>query len=490
LALSATVGRPVVFRCAADDTTQRVVLDLSASDAYTAAYIGDYIDEYDAYPVDFVLVDRVDITGTRLGGGWHIQSSSFNAVLNSRIHDTGTVSLDGAGGVLINGNEVRPARYNVIMGNQIYNTPYEGIYVGAGDHPQENNHTHFNHLIGNRIDTRGDVPTALLENAIDVKEYNTANVIERNVIGPCDLATVYNGAVSVMPQAHHTLVYGNRFQDVRAGAVADVHFVVGLEGQATGVQVFNNVLYLPNGDADRLFGIFVKGDGMIESLVAHNTIAGPGGGLLLADSGITDVTVAANIIACDQPLEDWSTGAFDLSHNLYTIAPSSYASEPGRQVGEPHFADAAAGDLRLTEASGLAIDRACAVSPVVTRDAACQPRGVLTDIGAYEWVVATSVPEDPTPQPGALVRSVFPNPFNPRTTIVLALPRSEPVRLAIHDLAGRRVRLLVDATLAAGEHRIVWDGTDDRGVRLASGVYLCVLASVSAERGRTLVMVR
>ena len=66
-----------------------------------------------------------------------------------------------------------------------------------------------------------------------------------------------------------------------------------------------------------------------------------------------------------------------------------------------------------------------------------------------------------------------PNPFNPRTTVSFSIGGSGavPVTLAVYDLSGRRVAVLFDGVKAPGVHSAVWDGTDDRGRRLASGVY-------------------
>ncbi len=72
----------------------------------------------------------------------------------------------------------------------------------------------------------------------------------------------------------------------------------------------------------------------------------------------------------------------------------------------------------------------------------------------------------------------FPNPFNPVTKIAYTVPSgAERVELTILDLSGRVVRSLVDETLPPGPALAVWDGKDDDGHRLASGVYF---AKVSA----------
>jgi len=71
----------------------------------------------------------------------------------------------------------------------------------------------------------------------------------------------------------------------------------------------------------------------------------------------------------------------------------------------------------------------------------------------------------------------FPNPFNPLTHLTFALPKAENVRLDIFDLSGKLVRRLVHGSRSAGYHKMTWDGTDDRGRRVASGVYFARLAS-------------
>jgi flagellar hook assembly protein FlgD len=67
--------------------------------------------------------------------------------------------------------------------------------------------------------------------------------------------------------------------------------------------------------------------------------------------------------------------------------------------------------------------------------------------------------------------AAYPNPFNPVTTIYYELPAAQHVRMQIYDVTGRLVRTLVDEAIAAGPHTVVWQGRDDHGARVASGVY-------------------
>ncbi|KAA0231755.1 CHRD domain-containing protein [candidate division KSB1 bacterium] len=66
----------------------------------------------------------------------------------------------------------------------------------------------------------------------------------------------------------------------------------------------------------------------------------------------------------------------------------------------------------------------------------------------------------------------YPNPFNPTTIIRYDLPKQVHVKIAIYNLLGKRVRTLVDAQEAPGFKQITWDGANDEGARVASGIYI------------------
>ena len=71
----------------------------------------------------------------------------------------------------------------------------------------------------------------------------------------------------------------------------------------------------------------------------------------------------------------------------------------------------------------------------------------------------------------SLFGAAFPNPFNPQVTIPFSLELPGHVRAEIFDLRGRRVASLVDEVFSAGAHELKWQGRDDRGSDLSSGVY-------------------
>jgi len=83
---------------------------------------------------------------------------------------------------------------------------------------------------------------------------------------------------------------------------------------------------------------------------------------------------------------------------------------------------------------------------------------------------------------GTLTASISPNPMNPEAMLTFRTSREGPVRAALYDLSGRRVRTLLDAGgLAAGYHDIRIDGTNDSGGRLASGIYFVAIESPDGD---------
>lgn len=83
-----------------------------------------------------------------------------------------------------------------------------------------------------------------------------------------------------------------------------------------------------------------------------------------------------------------------------------------------------------------------------------------------------------------------PNPFNPSTSISFSLGRSQLVELRVVDVAGRVVRTLVHKTMEAGPHRVAWDGTDQRGAQVASGVYFALLRGEEGGSSRKMVLLK
>ncbi len=86
-----------------------------------------------------------------------------------------------------------------------------------------------------------------------------------------------------------------------------------------------------------------------------------------------------------------------------------------------------------------------------------------------------------------------PNPFNPTTTIRFDVPGSAarvPVTLAIFSVRGERIRVLVEAERAPGTYSETWDGRDDNGVAVGSGVYFYSLRAGTQQTSRRMVLLK
>ena len=121
---------------------------------------------------------------------------------------------------------------------------------------------------------------------------------------------------------------------------------------------------------------------------------------------------------------------------------------------------------------------------------AVQPILVGSDLGMRVMSRAEAAPE-PTPAPlqTALLPS-GPNPFNPRTEIRFSLAVAQIVSLRIYNARGELVRRLADEAFDAGEHAVVWDGRNERGQGLASGVYIARFQAGNMVTTRRLTLVR
>lgn len=83
-----------------------------------------------------------------------------------------------------------------------------------------------------------------------------------------------------------------------------------------------------------------------------------------------------------------------------------------------------------------------------------------------------------------------PNPFNAQTAISYQLPRAGEVELIIYNIAGQRVKELVARKQSAGRHQILWNGTDDAGRPVGSGVYFYRLSTDTWARTRRMLLLK
>ncbi|HSG28149.1 MAG TPA: FlgD immunoglobulin-like domain containing protein, partial [Candidatus Krumholzibacterium sp.] len=83
-----------------------------------------------------------------------------------------------------------------------------------------------------------------------------------------------------------------------------------------------------------------------------------------------------------------------------------------------------------------------------------------------------------------------PNPFNPSTEIAYSLPETAHVSIEIFDVSGRRITLLLDDIEPAGRHKVVWDGLDQAGNAVSSGIYFYRITAGKWSQARKMVLMR
>ncbi len=104
--------------------------------------------------------------------------------------------------------------------------------------------------------------------------------------------------------------------------------------------------------------------------------------------------------------------------------------------------------------------------------------------------LVTGIDDDTTAPRTTAIRSIYPNPFNPRSTVAFSLATAGHASLRIYDTRGRTVATLVDANLGAGSHELVWHGVDDAGSPVSSGVYMAQLITESGISRKKMVMLK
>jgi hypothetical protein len=118
---------------------------------------------------------------------------------------------------------------------------------------------------------------------------------------------------------------------------------------------------------------------------------------------------------------------------------------------------------------------------------------IKTDPDGMVGISDNKPPSMDLPRSWALSQN-YPNPFNPSTTISFEIPGNsatkQHVSLTVYDIRGRRVKTLVDSDLEPGIHKIHWDGRDDRGQSVASGIYLYTLRTGSETFTRKMMVLK
>ncbi|MBN2070173.1 MAG: T9SS type A sorting domain-containing protein [Candidatus Krumholzibacteriota bacterium] len=116
---------------------------------------------------------------------------------------------------------------------------------------------------------------------------------------------------------------------------------------------------------------------------------------------------------------------------------------------------------------------------------------ILGDILQYfgECVNADMTGNEETPLANRLSQC-YPNPFNPATTLEFSIAEKGPVTLSVFNVAGQLVKTLVNDIREAGSHRVMWDGKNEAGRDVASGIFFCKIETAGFSDTKKMVLLR
>ena len=202
----------------------------------------------------------------------------------------------------------------------------------------------------------------------------------------------------------------------------------------------------------------------------------------------------------DVPFENWLgiVGAQWGSTNLLLlpegpIALDFNAQQPGKFTAWVYSVSRQGTQLQRIpleddEDGTIEVAAADSVVLIVGRSSA---QGGIFALSARVLEVPTAVSGEAGPSPdGHLLLSAYPNPFNSQAAIPFVLARPANVDLSVYDVLGQPVRQLFGGRVAAGAHELRWDGRNDAGERVSTGVYTVVLRSRAGRVSRRVSLLR
>ena len=113
----------------------------------------------------------------------------------------------------------------------------------------------------------------------------------------------------------------------------------------------------------------------------------------------------------------------------------------------------------------------------------------LADLGMYPTGFEAAEGPENTPRSFSLKQN-YPNPFNPETVIEYNLPKGCRVEIDVYNILGQKVRTLLEEHQNAGRHRVLWDGRDEKGKEVSSGIYLYRIKASEFSQTKKMVLLR
>jgi len=163
---------------------------------------------------------------------------------------------------------------------------------------------------------------------------------------------------------------------------------------------------------------------------------------------------------------DWGVYGFDANDEFGNISE------------EPYFCDSDNGNYSIADISPCAPDNNECNVLMGAGDIDC----TMTDLN--ENFADNQIPDR------YVLEQNYPNPFNPSTTVKYSLPKYSKVKIVIYNVLGRQIKILVNEFQAAGEYSVNWDGTDENGLNLTSGIYLYKIITDNYISSRKMILIK
>jgi hypothetical protein len=386
-------------------------------------------------------------------------NSRNNVIENCTIRDFVWKPGNDAHGIVLDPG----ARGWIIRNNMIYNCGGDCIQLYADDKTNVANYSKNITISGNIFYTTLGGNS---ENALDFKGVDSCLVEANEMYGFANKAWVtQKGCRNIIGRY-------NRIHDSQRGMEFRGE---GGKTQAN-IRLYKNILY----NIQDYYAI--KFDGVANAELANNTIANVKATCFRVEGqGLQGGYFRNNLIYQTESPSISGPFNFQADHNGWFNTPPKNLSGAGDRTGdEPRFANAAAFDFTL-QANSPAIDAGVNVGLAF--------KGAAPDLGAHELGEGPLSVDDEAQ--GATLPNRFdlnqsyPNPFSlsgassPATQIEFDVGASTAVRLEILNILGQHVRTLFEGEASAGRHAVVWDGRDNSGVVVASGVYVYRLAGIT-----------